>query len=100
MKNIMLILTLVSLAGCGTILSKRPREGKADGWGTPYSGVRCTSELVRVSATTYKPLLLLLPFEVVDIVLSAAVDTVLLPADLIMDRKKYTNYCNIGSISP
>ena len=100
MKKITLLILIVLLSGCGSILSKLPRGEKADGWGTPYSGVRCSSELISVSATTYKPLRLALPFAVVDLYLSAIVDTVLLPADLIIERKQYTNYCNIGPLSP
>jgi uncharacterized protein YceK len=64
--------TVAALQGCGTVSTKFDR----DGWGHPYSGVRCVADGFQGGIYTVVP-----PFGFVDLVLSFVADTAVLPID-------------------
>jgi uncharacterized protein YceK len=78
------ILAISLLQGCGTISSKRDGSG----WGHPYSGTQCSVQLIDL--TWGIPGSAFLPLVVLDIGLSLAADTVLLPVDALNYPPKST----------
>ena len=77
------ILLAASLSGCGTIMSK----GMGGDWGNPYSGTACSATAIVAVTFGIPGGFLLAPFMLIDIPLSLVADTVLLPADLVMDER-------------
>lgn len=80
----------VLLAGCGTI------ETKSKGaWGLSYSGAKCSVNYVKMAARDAKPMV---PIPAIDVLLSAVLDTVVLPVDLIVSspkgNKKLADVCS------
>ena len=89
MKFIFAVATVL-LAGCGTI------ETKSKGaWGLTYSGTKCSANYVRMAARDARPMI---PFPAIDVCLSAILDTLVLPVDLIVSspkgNKKLADVCS------
>jgi uncharacterized protein YceK len=88
-----LVLGLLLLSGCSTLISKS--EPQSD-FGIPYSGLGFHEDswgyhlYLAIMGFPYGTVefLLAVPFLVVDLGLSAAVDTLLLPIDLVVDAQK------------
>ncbi|HHQ4672414.1 TPA: YceK/YidQ family lipoprotein [Aeromonas veronii] len=86
MRLLIWLAICLSLTGCATITS---RMGKDSTWGHPYSSVQTAvdngEECMVISALAAPPLLLFtIPLTLVDIGASLLVDTVMLPADLVI----------------
>ena len=93
MKIISLLLILC-LTGCGTIFSKSGEDGKH--WGKVYTGVQCSTQMAGVSLEKGSTLILF-PLTLIDMVVSAVTDTLILPIDLIVTPKTddLRNPCNL-----
>jgi uncharacterized protein YceK len=76
----LIALAAVLLAGCGTIETK-----SKGGWGLSYSGAKCSVNYVKMDERESKPMI---PFSAIDVGLSAVLDTLLLPVDLIVSSPK------------
>jgi uncharacterized protein YceK len=81
-----LILATILQTGCGTIATK-----SNGAWGKPYSGAACSAAVTDCTARTNGGTKVVVPFSALDTVLSAVVDTILLPVDLIVPNK--SNAC-------
>jgi len=93
MKIISLLLILC-LTGCGTIFSKSGEDGKH--WGKVYTGVQCSAQMASVSVEKASTLILF-PLTLVDMVISAVTDTLILPIDLVVTptTDDLQNPCNL-----
>lgn len=81
-----IILTSGLLAGCGTIATKA--QGS---WGKKYSGAQCSAAVTYLTANPMvdsRKSWVLVPFAAIDTVLSAIVDTAVLPIDFIVGKPK------------
>jgi uncharacterized protein YceK len=87
-RIILLIVACGLLTSCGTIYSKGNNR-----WGAPYSGAECTGTIMVDAATSGASSWVFVPFLFADTVLSAAVDTVLLPADLAIKNPDHKRGC-------
>ena len=93
MKIISLLLILC-LTGCGTIFSKAGEDGKH--WGKTYTGVQCSAQMANITFGN-GPLMILFPLTLVDMVISAVTDTLILPIDLMVKPTSddLRNPCNL-----
>lgn len=92
----LLVITAALQTACGTIATK-----SNGALGKPYSGTICSATVTELAAPS-KALWIAVPFTAIDTVLSAAVDTVLLPADLTATPKNMNECggCNILMVMP
>ena len=94
--KIIALLLILCLTGCGTVFSKAGDDGRH--WGQVYTGVQCSTQMVSISAGSGTVMtLILLPFTLVDVVISAVTDTLILPIDLAVKpvTDDLQNPCNL-----
>jgi len=85
MTRSILILSLVGAtmiqAGCGSIATK-----SNGAWGKKYSGTTCSAAVTAITSHEHG-LWIVSPFTAIDTLLSAAIDTILLPIDLVVPKQ-------------
>lgn len=81
----------LSLSGCGTVLTK-----SNGAWGQKYSGTSC-SALGTAMATGSEKAWIGVPFLAIDTVISAVMDTIVLPIDIVVRKPDKKNACKIWS---
>ena len=99
MKNILLIIVLILLAGCSSIVARTGGDGQS---GEPYLGFEYSVKNTRAcnvaAILSFPPALIVsLPISAVDMVGSLLFDTVIAPIDLVMEKngKRKRSVCHM-----
>jgi len=89
-KTLIIIFLAILMTSCSTYKTKKDRTGysfipSASAWGVPYSGVRSIYHDYVECSWQNGTQVIRLPFGLVNLILSFAADTIVLPYDLVKE---------------